>query len=218
MKEYQIIKFKNDNLGEIQGFMKDGEPWFLASHVCKILGIKNHRDALSAIRKKRSDYGIPGVVSTDTSINTGNGIRKTLIIPEKVLYELIFQSRKKVAYLFQIWVYDDVLPSLRKYGEYRMAGKLIRRSLTDTIQDSGEQKRMHGHGMSSYTLLIYEFLNMKDDYKSWKKLKNDVTYRDTLSIDDQEKVMKAEDLVKSLMNMGKQYNEIKSSLYYMFNK
>jgi anti-repressor protein len=105
MNESQIIKFKNDNLGEIQGFLKEGEPWFLASHVCKILGIKNHRDALSSIRKKRNDYGIKGVVSTDTLIKTPSGSQKTLIIPEKVLYELIFQCRKKVAYLFQTWVY-----------------------------------------------------------------------------------------------------------------
>ena len=197
MKESELVKFENKEIGEIKGFVKDGEPWFLAGSICNALGLTNASESLRKIKEKRKSAGIEGVISSETLIETSGGKQKTAIIPEKILYELIFQSRKKKAYLFQTWVFDEVLPALRKHGEYRMEGKLIRKSLTDNLKDSGEAERMHGHAYSTYTKMIYKILGL-----TGKK-------RDEMTAEELEAVAHKENLAGALAREGKQYNEIK---------
>lgn len=201
MKANQFITFKNDEVGEIKGFIKNNEPWFLVGNVCRCLGIKNSREALRKIKEKRRNAGIEGVISSDILVETEGGRQKASIIPERILYELIFQSRKKKAYLFQTWVYDVVLPSLREHGEYRMAGKLIHRTMTDSLKDSGEVERMHGHAYSTYQKLINKTLGLPDK-----------TNKDILPGEILEKIAHRENLVKSLLDEGMEYSRIKSIL------
>ena len=139
MDSNQLTIFKNDTIGEIKGFIdeKTGEPWFLAGKVCDCLKIKNSADAIKGIKERHLQYGdkIDGIgISYIVTKDTLGRKTKSVIINEKVLYELIFRSNTKKAFLFQQWVFGEVLPSLRKHGEYRMQGKLIRRTLTDTIK------------------------------------------------------------------------------------
>ena len=47
----------------------------------------------------------------------------TLFISEQGLYSLLIRSRKKAAKQFVDWVTEDVLPSIRKYGSYRLQQK-----------------------------------------------------------------------------------------------
>ena len=44
---------------------------------------------------------------------------RTNFVSESVLYRCIFKSRKKEAMLFQQWIFDDVLPQIRKNGFYQ---------------------------------------------------------------------------------------------------
>lgn len=57
-----------------------------------------------------------GVHNVD--MNTGKGKRSFTFINEPNLYRLIFQSRKATAEQFQNWVFEEVLPSIRKTGGY----------------------------------------------------------------------------------------------------
>ena len=98
---------------EIRTEMKNGEPWFAAIDVCKILEIQNHRDALS-----RLDDDEKGVVTTDTL----GGRQELNFVSESGLYNLIFQSRKPEAKKFRKWVTAELLPQLRKRGSYTMPG------------------------------------------------------------------------------------------------
>lgn len=132
-------------------------------------------------------------------LDTFGGKQKLLCISETLLYELVFQSRKKNAVTFRAWVTSEVLPALRKHGEYRISGKLIRRSLTDTIKDSGENERMHGHGYSTYSIMINKSLGLP--------AKND---RNTLPEAILEALATRENTVKALINEGRTYNEIKA--------
>ena len=131
-KSIQI--FQNQELGEIRGFMKNGEPWFLAGEICRSLGIKNSSKAIGDIEQKYKSAGIKGVTSSYTLLDTKGGRQRVIIIPEPFLYELIFNSRKKKAVLFRAWVANEVLPAIRKHGYYRDEGKAIRRKETDAIQ------------------------------------------------------------------------------------
>jgi prophage antirepressor-like protein len=197
---HQLISFENQEIGEIKGLIIDGEPWFLAGQVCRCLGIKNTSQAVEQIEQRMTISGVKGISSKYTLLDSEGGRQKNLIIPEPFLYELIFQSRKQKAVKFRTWVTTEVLPSLRKTGQYRMEGKLIRRSLTDEIQASGENERMHGHAYSTYTRLIYKTLGI------------DKKDRDTFDGATLEKVARRENTVKAMLSEGSTYHEIKEYL------
>ena len=198
MKSEQLQTFTNDEIGEIRGVIKDGEPWFLAGNVCRVLGIKNSKDAISSLKRKLNSAGIKVVGISYPLLETNGGRQKVCIISESVLYELIFNSRKAKAVRFRAWVTHDVLPALRKYGEYRTTGKIIRKTMTDSIKMSGENDRMHGHGYSVYTKLVNKSLGLADKVE-----------RSSLSPEILEAVAFRENLVKALIDEGKQYGEIK---------
>lgn len=139
-----IQLFSHPELGEIKATIKNGEPWFLAGDACRVLGIKNSRDAVNEIGKKLKSAGLKDVGIADMLINTNSGKQKATIINEQILYELIFNSRKQKAVLFRAWVTGEVLPSIRKHGFYRAEGKMIRRAKTDAIQEFIEYAKSNG--------------------------------------------------------------------------
>ena len=93
----------------VRVFEQDGETWFVANDVCKVLGHGNPRQVVS-----RLDDDERGV----TNLDTLGGPQKTAIINESGLYSLILTSRKPAAKRFKKWVTAEVLPSLRKTGQY----------------------------------------------------------------------------------------------------
>ena len=95
----------------------DGEIWFVAKDVCKVLSIKNHKDAVSRLDDDEKDE----VGITDPIGRT----QKTLIVNESGLYSLVFMSRKPEAKKFRKWVTSEVLPSIRKTGSYSIAKKFV---------------------------------------------------------------------------------------------
>ncbi|MCP4989063.1 MAG: Rha family transcriptional regulator [Colwellia sp.] len=93
----------------------------------------------------------------------------------------------------------------------------VRKSLTDAVEESGEQERMHNHGFSTYTLMVYKFLGIKKDYQAWKKeTKGKGDFRKTLPVEMREKIANAESLVKGMLNLHKQHNEIRDTLEPLF--
>jgi len=199
MKDSDLITFTNETLGELRGLMKEGEPWFLAGQVCRCLGIKNASETLTRIKERHEKFGDKGVGIAYTPFQTAGGKQNIAVVSESVLYELIFRSDKKKAFDFQQWIFGEVIPSLRKFGEYRMQGKLIRRSLTDGIKDSGENDRMHGHAFSTYSMLINKSLGLPSKLN-----------RDTVPAVILEKIAARENTVAALIAEGKQYGEIKA--------
>ncbi len=112
---------------------------------------------------------------------------------------------------------------IQKQNTIRLAGIEVRKSLTDTVRDSGEQERMHGHGYSTYTNMVYEITGLKDEYKRWKiwaKANNHSgEFRtDALNTDELKRVELAESLIKPLLELDKQYSEIKETLKPLFEK
>ena len=140
----QVQLFSHPELGEIKATIKNGEPWFLAGDVCRVLGIKDSAKAVRDIEQKYKNAGISHTISSRTSIQTSAGKREAVIINEQTLYELIFNSRKQKAVLFRAWVTGEVLPSIRKHGFYRAEGKLIRKVETDSIKEFIEYAKNNG--------------------------------------------------------------------------
>ena len=107
MNELQI--FNNNQFGEIRTTIKDGEPWFVASDVCRALEIANNLDALTRLEQDEK-----GVALTDTP----GGTQEVTIVNEPGLYALVLGSRKPEAKAFKRWVTHEVIPSIRKHGMY----------------------------------------------------------------------------------------------------
>lgn len=109
MSEVSIVKF---NTNAIRIVMKDDDPWFVAADVCAVLGIKNASDALA----KSLDSDEKGV----EIIYTLGGQQKLNVVNESGLYSLVLRSNKPEARKFRKWVTSEVLPSIRKTGQYVM--------------------------------------------------------------------------------------------------
>lgn len=88
--------------------IENGEPLFVANDVCAALGYGNPRDAL----QKHCRH----VAKRD--ISSPSGSKSTNFINEPDLYRLVFRSKKPEAEAFADFVYEVVLPSIRKTGQY----------------------------------------------------------------------------------------------------
>ncbi|MDO5297781.1 MAG: BRO family protein [Clostridia bacterium] len=103
-----LMKFSDGEFGELNVLEIDGKMYFPATACAKVLGYDNTRDAI--IRHCK------GVVKHDT-LTTG-GTQKINFIPEGDLYRLIVHSRLPAAERFEKWVFDEVLPTIRREGYY----------------------------------------------------------------------------------------------------
>lgn len=106
----QLKVFDNPTFGSVRTLNIDGEPWFVASDVCKALDINNVSMAIS-----RLDDDERNTVSLTEGI-PGNP-NKT-IVNEPGLYALVLSSRKPEAKAFKRWITHEVIPSIRKHGGY----------------------------------------------------------------------------------------------------
>ena len=107
MRDMKI--FNHKEFGELSILIINGKEYFPASRCAAILGYTNTRDAIS--RHCR------GVVKHDIIDNLGR-TQETNFIPEGDLYRLIIRSNLPKAEQFERWVFDEVLPSIRKFGLY----------------------------------------------------------------------------------------------------
>lgn len=108
--QLQIFKYQEkDHFDNLTTLEIDGEAWFVASEVCKVLDIKNSRDAVS--RLEEDEKGV-------SALPTSSGIQEKLIVSESGLYALIFRSKKPEAKKFRQWITKEVIPAIRKTGVY----------------------------------------------------------------------------------------------------
>ena len=99
--------------------IKDGERFlFAARDVAKALGYKRPADAV-----KQHCKGV-GVLPTPSA----GGVQETKFITEGDVYRLIIRSKLPSAQRFETWVFDEVLPSIRRFGGY-MTGTLVQQVL-----------------------------------------------------------------------------------------
>jgi prophage antirepressor-like protein len=88
----------------------DGKP--VANDIAKVLG---YADPKSTVSRKVSNKN-KGVAK----IATPGGIQSITVLEEAGIYQLIFSSQLEEAEKFQDWVFTEVLPSIRKTGQYRV--------------------------------------------------------------------------------------------------
>ncbi len=114
-----VQRFTNTEFGELDVLQEGDKFWFPATQCARILGYSNPRDAIrlhcrndgvvkhDAIAKRTNQYG-----TTTEIVNSIN------YITEGNLYRLICRSKLPAALSFETWVFDEVIPSIRKHGAY----------------------------------------------------------------------------------------------------
>lgn len=131
--QIQLFGFENHDIRVSKD--ENGDPWFIANDVCKALEIQSPRDAVSKL-----DPDQRGTILTDSL----GGMQTTSTISESGLYSLIMSSRKPAARAFRRWVTSEVLPSLRKTGEYSTQGLTIPELILKSAQQLVEHDKRLG--------------------------------------------------------------------------
>lgn len=126
MNKLQI--FNNSQFGEIRTLEENGKPLFCGSDVAKALGYAKPNNAINDHCK--GDTLKRGIID-----NLGRKQNATFI-GEGDLYRLITNSKLPTAQQFESWVFDEVLPSIRKTGSYSMTDnqKMIAQTRQENIR------------------------------------------------------------------------------------
>lgn len=113
MNEVQLFNFENH---EVRSLLLNNEPWFVGKDVADVLGYSNSRKAMA-------DH----VDDEDKEVLTSRNVtlenipnRGITVVNESGLYSLILSSKLPSAKKFKRWVTSEVLPSLRKTGQYQV--------------------------------------------------------------------------------------------------
>ena len=146
----QLQIFKNENFGQVRMAEIDGKPYFVGKDIAKSLGYKNTNDAISRHCKgvvKHEGFKINGI--------------KIALITEGDMYRLITNSELPNAEKFESWVFDEVLPQIRKTGSYQSQQQLIS-GLNETIE------KMQGT-IEEYKSICKITCSKKRDYSDYIK-------------------------------------------------
>lgn len=113
----EIIKFANEEFGEIRTVLINDEPWFVGKDIVDRLGYQNgSRDINRHVDEDDR---------TKIMVFDGNQNKETIIINESGLYSLILSSKLPSATRFKRWVTSEVLPTIRKTGGYVSDSELM---------------------------------------------------------------------------------------------
>ena len=106
--EQKIKIFENEEFGSVRTIEENGKILFCGSDVAKALGYRRPKDAITAHCK--------GAVKR--RLLTNGGAQEMKMISEGDVYRLISHSRLPSAEKFESWIFDDVLPTIRRTGGY----------------------------------------------------------------------------------------------------
>ena len=103
-----VKTFVNEEFGSVRTIEENGKILFCGSDVAKALGYRRPKDAITAHCK--------GAVKR--RLLTNGGVQEMKMISEGDVYRLISHSRLPSAEKFERWIFDDVLPTIRRTGGY----------------------------------------------------------------------------------------------------
>lgn len=118
----KLEKFSHNMFGNLEILIKEGKEYFPATDVAKALGYSNPHKAIK-------DHCKPEGVN-EALVPTNSGIQTKKFINEPNLYRLIVKSKLPQAEQFEKWVFEEVLPSIRKHGAY-MTDQVLEQAVTD---------------------------------------------------------------------------------------
>ncbi|WP_336821262.1 phage antirepressor KilAC domain-containing protein [Bacillus thuringiensis] len=118
----QLQNFSHNAFGKLEILMKDGKEYFPATYVANLLGYAN---ATEAIKRHCKNEGV-----AFHEVPTTSGVQNKKFINEPNLYRLIVKSKLPQAEQFEKWVFEDVLPTIRRHGAY-MTDQVLEQAVTN---------------------------------------------------------------------------------------
>lgn len=106
--EDNVMVFENSTFGNVRVIEENGKTLFCGSDVAKALGYSRPADAVTQHCKGSVKRRLP----------TAGGMQETKFITEGDVYRLVTHSKLPTAERFESWVFDEVIPSIRKHGAY----------------------------------------------------------------------------------------------------
>lgn len=150
---------------EVRTVTIDGEPWFVLSDVVDVLGFSRSRDAARMLDDDEKGAHI---------VRTPGGDQEAIVISESGVYTLALRSRKPEAKPFRKWVTSEVLPAIRKTGQYvaqpyaHNPGDALSLDQADTLRklltDAAKQ-RHPGDGKQQGAFLMRGWSKLKAHFK-----------------------------------------------------
>jgi len=128
MSALEVFTYEAD---ELHAIVIDGAPWFVAGDVSRILGF---RDAFNLVRGLDEDERGTHILSTP------GGDQSVTVISEAGLYSAILRSRVAGAKAFKRWVTHDVLPAIRRTGQYGTPAALSFEEMTAHVIEGLQQR------------------------------------------------------------------------------
>ena len=120
-QDSMITTYTQEGTGyQIKCVIIDGAPWFKAREVADTLGYTNTKKAIIDHVRDKHKKKLEELMGND-SLPLDYHTRTAIYINEPGLYSLILKSQKDEALVFQDWVTEEVLPSIRKHGGYATA-------------------------------------------------------------------------------------------------
>jgi prophage antirepressor-like protein len=108
----ELVAFVFDG-HEVRTVTISGEPWFNVGDLCAILEIQNPRDVVAKNLRKDD------VAKIYVTIADGRQ-RQVWFTNEPGVYRLILRSNKPDADSFQDWICREVLPQIRRTGQFSL--------------------------------------------------------------------------------------------------
>ncbi len=119
----ELKKFSHNMFGNLEILIKEGKEYFPATDVATALGYKRPQDAVRQHCKE------DGSVNHRVADSLGR-MQEKKYINEPNLYRLIVKSKLPQAEQFEKWVFEEVLPSIRKHGAY-MTDQVLEQAVTN---------------------------------------------------------------------------------------
>lgn len=98
-------------------------PWFYGNEIAELLGYERPRDAIKKHIKEKYIINFENILCSSKTTLPNSIQNITKFTNEFGLYQLIMKSKLPIAETFQDWVFEEVLPSIRKHGEYTLSEK-----------------------------------------------------------------------------------------------
>lgn len=177
---------------------------------------KRHDHVLRDVEKLKKDLPNFGEMFFETTMPDAYGRNQKAFLMNRDGFTLLVMGytgekamKFKLAYIKQFNAMEQALIGKMKEREKGIA---VRQALTNAIQRSNENERMHGHAYSTYTDAVYKVVfgksakQLREEYGITKK----DNLRDYFSMEELSKVESVEMIVSGLVNCGWGYDDIKS--------
>lgn len=182
----------------------------------------NHRRVREAIHRHQKafeSFGVLVAYQTETAANKTGGRKATgyLLNEQQAAFLLTLLKNTPAVVEFKrrlVLEFFNARQELARRDAQRTVKLPVRRSLTDSIRDSGENKRFRGHAFAAYTNLIYKAVTGRTAAQMRKDagLPKGADVVSLLTADELARVTKREAQVATLLDCGMRYDAIKTVL------